>query len=336
MGDTIMRKIKYLFKTIIHMDFKNMFRITKNISKKAKKPFLITLIDIIYCGFKYQAGYYDYQEFEFYLLNKNERKTYLTRGINNQLVKKYNDKNYWYLLQDKIEFNKKFNKYLKRDWIDLRNTTLNDFKSFLKNKDYVIAKELDNCGGKGISKVKVSKNIEKLRNELIDNKQYLVEEIIKQHPSLNELYDGSVNTLRFFTYFDGKNVYILNTILKIGNNGFVDNFSSGGMYTFIDKNGKVICPAIDQKDNKITIHPTSKKEIINYEIPNFKKACDLVKKASKEIKEIKYIGWDVAITKDDACLVEGNEFPGVFQIKPSFDNGKHEGILTEYKKYMDI
>ena len=62
MGDTIMRKVKYLFKTIIHMDFKNMFRITKNISKKAKKPFLITLIDIIYCGFKYQAGYYDYQE----------------------------------------------------------------------------------------------------------------------------------------------------------------------------------------------------------------------------------------------------------------------------------
>ena len=336
MGDTIMRKVKYLFKTIIHMDFKNMFRITKNISKKAKKPFLITLIDIIYCGFKYQAGYYDYQEFEFYLLNKKERKTYLTRGINNQLVKKYNDKNYWYLLQDKIEFNKKFNKYLKRDWIDLRNTTLDDFKEFLKNKDYVIAKELDNCGGKGISKIKVNKNIEKLRNELINNKQYLVEEIIKQHPSLNELYDGSVNTLRFFTYFDGKNVYILNTILKIGNKGFVDNFSSGGMYTFINKNGKVICPAIDQKDNKITIHPTSKKEIINYKIPNFNKACELVKKASKEIKEIKYIGWDVAITKEDACLVEGNEFPGVFQIKPSFGNGKHEGILTEYKKYMDI
>ena len=62
----------------------------------------------------------------------------------------------------------------------------------------------------------------------------------------------------------------------------------------------------------------------------------MVKDASKEIKEIQYIGWDVAITEKDVCLVEGNEFPGVFQIKPSFDNGKHEGILTEYKKYMDI
>lgn len=313
-----------------------MFKIAKNVSKKAKKPFIAILIDIIHCGIKYQAGYYDYQEFEFYLLNKEERKTYLTRGINNSLVKKYNNKDYWYLLQDKIEFNKKFNKYLNRDWIDLRNTSLDDFKVFLKNKDYVIAKELDNCGGKGISKIKVTKDIEKIRNELIKNKQYLVEEIIKQNTKINKLYDGSVNTLRFFTFFDGKETHILNTIFKIGNNGFVDNFSSGGMYTFLDEKGKVICPAIDQADNKITIHPSSKEKIIDFVIPNFEKACKLVKEASKEIPEIKYIGWDVAITENDACLVEGNEFPGVFQIKPSFDNGKHEGILTKYKKYMDI
>lgn len=331
-----MRKLKYLTKTIIHMDYKNMFKIAKNVSKKAKKPFIAILIDIIHCGIKYQAGYYDYQEFEFYLLNKEERKTYLTRGINNSLVKKYNNKDYWYLLQDKIEFNKKFNKYLNRDWIDLRNTSLDDFKVFLKNKDYVIAKELDNCGGKGISKIKVTKDIEKIRNELIKNKQYLVEEIIKQNTKINKLYDGSVNTLRFFTFFDGKETHILNAIFKIGNNGFVDNFSSGGMYTFLDEKGKVICPAIDQADNKITIHPSSKEKIIDFVIPNFEKACKLVKEASKEIPEIKYIGWDVAITENDACLVEGNEFPGVFQIKPSFDNGKHEGILTKYKKYMDI
>ena len=313
-----------------------MFRIAKQVSKKAHKPYLYILFDIIRCGLKYQAGYYDYQEFEFYLLNKEERKTYLTRGINNSLVKKYNNKEYWHYLQDKIEFNTKFNKYLKRDWIDLRNTDVKDFEKFLKGKEYVIAKELDNCGGKGISKIKVTKDVKKIRNELINNKQFLVEEIIVQNKKIAKLYDGSVNTLRFFTFFDGKETHILNSIFKIGNNGFVDNFSSGGMYTFLNKEGKVICPAIDQADNKIEIHPSTKEQILGFEIPNFDKACEIVKEASKEIKEIQYIGWDVAILEKDACLVEGNEFPGVFQIKPSFDNGKHEGILTEYKKYMDI
>ena len=60
-----MRKIKFLIKAIIHLDYKNMFKVAKNVSRKAKKPFIVIFIDIIYCGFNYQAGYYDYQEFEF-------------------------------------------------------------------------------------------------------------------------------------------------------------------------------------------------------------------------------------------------------------------------------
>lgn len=333
-----MKKILFLISAIIHIDYKNMFKVAKNVSKKAKRPFLIIFIDIIYCGIKYQAGYYDYQEFEFYLLSKEERKTYLTRGINNSLVNKYNDKKYWYILQDKIEFNKKFDKYLKREWLDLRNSSLEEFKKFIKNKEYIIAKEIDNCGGKGIDKIKTNiKNAKKIYDELINNKQFLVEDLIIQNKKISKLYDQSVNTLRLFTFYDGKEVHILNSIFKIGNNGFVDNFSSGGMYTFVDKNGVIIVPAIDQADNKITIHPTSKEKILGFEIPNYDKACKAVKEASKLIPEVKYIGWDVAILENDVCLVEGNEFPGVFQIKPSFDNNvKHTGILTEYKKYMDI
>ena len=49
-----------------------MFRIAKAISKKTKKNYISIVIDMIKCGFKYQAGYYDYQEFEFYNLNNEE------------------------------------------------------------------------------------------------------------------------------------------------------------------------------------------------------------------------------------------------------------------------
>lgn len=330
-----MNKIKYLFKAIKNMDYKNMIKTTKNISNKTNKSFIHIFFDIIICGFKYGAGYYDYQEFEFYLLNRKERKTYLTRGINNMLVRKYNDKNFWYILQDKIIFNTKFNKYLKREWLDLRKSSLDEFKNFCKNKDYIIAKEIDNCGGKGISKIKITNRLNDLYNKLITNKQYLVEECIKQNNKINKLYDKSVNTLRLFTYYDGENVYVLNSIFKIGNNGFVDNFSSGGMYTFTNNKGKIIVPAIDQKDNKIIYHPTTNQKIVGFVIPNYEKAINLVKEAAKEIPEIKYIGWDVAITKNDALIIEGNEFPGVFQIKPSFEKKKfHQGLIPKYKEHM--
>ena len=293
-----MKKIKFLFKALLRMDYKSFFKITKKVSNKSKRLYIITLIDIIYCGIKYQAGYMDYQEFEFYNLNNKQRETYLTRGKNNYIVNKYNNKEYWHYLSNKLEFNEKFKKYLKRDYIDLTKASAKDFEKFINDKEYVIAKEVDNCGGLGISKIKVKDyNSKILYNKLIEN------------------------------------VHIINSIFRIGNSGFVDNFSSGGMYTFLDNNGKVIVPAIDKEDNKIDIHPTSKEKIVGFVVPNYDKAKQMVKEAAKEISEIKYIGWDVAITENDACLVEGNEFPGVFQIKPSFKKDA-EGLIPTYKKYI--
>ena len=46
------------------------------------------------CAVKYGAGYMDYDLFEMYNLTPEQRDTYLTRGRNNALVVKYNDKAY--------------------------------------------------------------------------------------------------------------------------------------------------------------------------------------------------------------------------------------------------
>lgn len=50
-----MHRIVYLLKRIIHLDYKNMFKIAKSISKKTGKNQFILLLDIIYCGIAYQA-----------------------------------------------------------------------------------------------------------------------------------------------------------------------------------------------------------------------------------------------------------------------------------------
>ena len=50
-----MRKFKYLIQRIIHLDYKNMFKIASAISKKTGKNQFILLLDIIYCGIAYQA-----------------------------------------------------------------------------------------------------------------------------------------------------------------------------------------------------------------------------------------------------------------------------------------
>lgn len=329
-----MRKVIYLFKRIIGLDYKNMFRIAKKISKKTHKNRFLIIIDMIKCGFKYQAGYYDYLEFEFYLLNDKQRSTYLTRGKNNEIIRKYNNKEKAYQFDDKQIFNKMFKQFLGRDYINLDNN-LEEFKQFLENKKEIIVKPLDGEGGKGVEKIKVNSDIEKLYQKLIDNNQTLVEEVIKQHKQMNKLYDKSVNTLRMFTFVKDGKAYFLQAILKIGNGGVIDNFSSGGMYTFVDNNGVVLAPAIDQDDNYFEKHPLTNEKIVGFQVPLFNEAVELVRKAALIVPDMAYVGWDVAIGEDKPILVEGNWFPGVFQMKPSFKENK-DGILTLYKKYMDI
>ena len=237
-----MGRIKYLFKRIIKLDYKNMFKIAKAISKKTKKNTFLIVIDMIKCGFKYQAGYYDYQEFEFYNLNSKERKTYLTRGKNNEIVKRFNDRSSFYKFENKIIFNQIFDKYLKRNWMVLDNN-FEEFEKFFKENPSIIVKPIDAEGGKGVEKFVYANNIncKELYDTLVANGQLLIEECIKQHENMNKLYSKSVNTMRMFTFYrDGKS-YFLQAVLKIGNGGVVDNFSSGGMYTYVSSTRRCIC-----------------------------------------------------------------------------------------------
>ena len=332
-----MKKIRFIFKRLRNFNFSAMFKTASIVSKKTHRLYVFVLIDIVYCGLKYQAGYNDYLEFEFYLLNNKQRKTYLTAGKNNEIVRKYNNKEYWHLLDNKIEFNKIFDKYLKREWLDLTKATVDNFKDFVSKHDVIIVKPIDDCGGNGVKKTdtKEYKSLEDLYNMLKSNKQFLVEEYIIQHEEMSRLSPSSVNTLRMFTINLNGKVNVLQAVLKIGNGGDVDNFSSGGMYTFVDDNGVVIAPAIDKEDNIYKRHPLTNEKIIGFKTPLYKQAKELVCEAAKEISQIGYIGWDIAITKNGPVVLEGNVFPGVFQIRPSFSREKI-GILPTYLKYMDI
>lgn len=332
-----MEKIKYLFKRILKLDYSNMIKIAKAVSKKTNKNLLFILFDMTKCGLKYQAGYYDYQEFEFYNLNKEQRETYLTRGKNNEIIKKFNDKAKFYIFDNKEEMYKIYNKFLKRQWMVLNENNYNDFLDFFKQNKVIIVKPIDGEGGKGIEKYEYINDEESkiVYSSLLFKKQLLVEQCIKQHPDMNKLYNKSVNTLRMFTFYKDGQAYFLQAILKVGNGGVVDNFSSGGMYTYVDDEGTVYAEAIDQMNNKYYKHPISNETIVGFKVPMFKEAVGMVKEAAKVVPEMGYIGWDVAISEDGPVLVEGNCYPGVFQVKPSLVE-KKEGIIPKYNKVMRI
>lgn len=328
-----MGKINYLLKRIRKMNYKQMFKAIEEINKETGKSKFLIFNDIIYCGFKYQAGYSDYKLFKMYDMNNKERATIITRGINNSIVKKYNDKNYIECFENKVLFNKLFNKYLNRDWLYLKEASLEDFKKFLKGKKEIIVKPLALSCGKNIEKIKLDlEPPENLYQRLLNSGQTLVEEVATQNEELNKIYPYAVNTLRVVT-LKGKVVCIF---LRIGNNGnVVDNFNHGGMVVPVEiDTGKINYPAIDKRGQVYDIHPMTKAKIKGAVIPKIAEVEKLCEDASSVVPEISYVAWDVCLGENKPCLIEGNDFPGhdVYQLPVHRSN--NIGLLPVFEKIM--
>jgi glutathione synthase/RimK-type ligase-like ATP-grasp enzyme len=91
-------------------------------------------------------------------MNKKQRQTVLTRGINNEFIKKYNDPKFTHIFQNKNEFNTYFKKFIKRDWILLSGDNEDEFNKFIKDKKEIIIKPIDGTHGDGVRKIKPDKN----------------------------------------------------------------------------------------------------------------------------------------------------------------------------------
>lgn len=308
-----MGNIKYVLKRITKMDYKAMASKINSIHKKTNISRVKIFEDMKKCAIKYGAGYMDYDLFEMYNLTPEQRDTYITRGRNAELVNKYNNKEYFHIFENKNEFNQKFEKYLKRDWIDTLSAPKEDVIKFIENHEIFMAKPIDGGCGKGIEKIK-TKNYNssaELYDYLLDNHNFELEEIIKQNDEVNKIYAGSINTVRVVTILKDNEPHVICSYFRIGNGKFVDNFNSGGMCAPVDvKTGIVQDKAIDKNKQLYENHPQTGVKIKGFKFPNWEEAIEMCKEASKIVPEMGYIGWDVCFTQDGPAFVEGNEYPG--------------------------
>lgn len=324
--------MRYLLRRILGMNYKNFLKTIKRINKKTKKSCIYLFLDIIICGIKYKAGYLDYELFEMYSLNAKERSTVLTRGKNDEFVKKYNDRSYRELFDNKYKFNTTFKNYIKRDFMLLNKGNEKEFNDFIHGKEYIVAKPINGTHGDGIMKIKPDSTTYK---KLLDTNSILVEDYILQDKEMDKLNPSSINTLRIVTLFDKGVSTVLCTYLRVGNNKIVDNFNNGGMVVPVDTDTGIInYNAIDKAGNVYEKHPATNTSFIGFKIPQFEEAKKLAIEASKVVKDVGYIGWDIGISQKGPCLIEGNDYPGhdIYQLPLHRTN--NIGVLPEFKKRM--
>ena len=308
-----MKTIGFVFKRLFGMNYKAMFDNIKAIHQKTGKSQLWVFQDMIRCSLKHGSGHVDYEQFEMYNMTEAQRATYLTRGRNNALVKQYNDPNYNHIAHNKDEFNARFDKYLDRDWALLREK--DKAIAFLQKHDLFIIKPLDGSCGAGVRKLRTADfgSPEAACDALwASDGNVLLEEVIRQHPAVDAVYPGSVNTVRAVTLYKNGKARVITTCWRLGNNGnHVDNLNAGGMVVPVDeKTGYVSQRAMDKDKIIYPTHPVTGQAIQGFQFPDWDKAMDMVCQAALEIPQIGYMGWDIAFSVNGPVLVEGNEYPG--------------------------
>lgn len=327
----------YAVKRVFRMDMSRAFGEVSRVSDKSGKSKAGVLFDMLMCGMRYGAGPSDYELFEFYNLSAAQRKTYVTRGTNNALVRKYNDKSLWHVFDNKNEFNETFSGYIHRDWLLTDGMTADRFNDFISDKKEFIYKPVDGTCGRGIEKISVSgKSAGELYEYVLNKPRGIIEEVVVQHSALSRVYPLAINTIRVVTILKDGAVTPVFAFWRIGNNGkFVDNLNSGGMAALLDiESGTVTLPAADKNGDTFEAHPYTGEKIVGFKIPMWQDIISTVCSAARIMPRVGYVGWDVALSEDSIQLIEGNCFPGhdILQL-PAYTPDKI-GLMPRIRKFL--
>ncbi|MFM1878143.1 MAG: hypothetical protein RLZZ241_1009 [Bacteroidota bacterium] len=184
--------------------------------------------------------------------------------------------------------------------------------------NYIFVKPVSLTGGYGcfrLSKANLVQDIEEAGPSLLSN-VCIHEELVIQHPELNRIHPGCINTLRLETFIDRKGeVHFLAGFMRFGvGNNHVDNTHKGGLFVGIDMERGVL-QSIGHQNMEYggaekTEHPETGTVFDGFPIPLFDETIAMVKHAVKMLPD-RYIGWDVAVTPNGPLIIEANEYPNI-------------------------
>lgn len=180
----------------------------------------------------------------------------------------------------------------------------------------------------------VVQSVEVFREKIKAGK-FLVQERIYQHEKMSAIFPKATNSVRLTSLYDKQtnDIVILPSFLKMGLGDMtVDNWAIGGLIVGLDvETGKLgewayYKPGYGEKTR---VHPDTGVVFKDFEIPFFNETKEMIRKFHMQLKEVHSIGWDITITPDGPCIIEGNDNWEISALQVT-----NHGMREEYERYM--
>lgn len=321
-------RLRYLAGRARRIDVGSVLERAKEASDEHGRWRPAIVVDMLWqAGFR-NVGFQDYIDYDFAILRRAERATYMTHPVSNQLSQKYDHPDFRGLFQDKIEFDRVFSEHLHRDWMVVDEGNADAVRAFAERLGTIVTKEPVGQAGTGVHRYHAAEieDWEAFHRGLLERGELLIEEVIAQHADLAAVCPGTVNTTRVTAFFDGEKTHILAIAQKFGRGAVSDQMTYGGFYTMLDDEGRSRGKGYDSHGHIHEFHPESGVRIADFQLPLMDEVRAFVDRVARVVPQVQYVGWDIVVTPTGPVLVEGNWAAGVYENKPSAT-----GIRTGHK-----
>ena len=263
--------------------------------------------------------------YRFFEKNHQQKNEYVTTRRKFQYVNYLNSKEDRYLLDDKYETYKLLKPYYKREAIFIKDENdIEVFQKFVNRHPICVVKPTDATYGQGVYKLEVHEDTDLSatltsmfasnkatdRDSLTKSNGIVLEELIEQDSALSVLHPESVQCLRCNTLLVNGQAHVFATSMKVGvGSQFVTSISGGSLTVGINRETGVMETGGFSETfgiDEVSVHPNTRITFKGFQVPRWKEMLSFAKEIAEKVPSIGYIAWDLALTKDGWCVIEGN------------------------------
>lgn len=146
--------------------------------------------------------------------------------------------------------------------------------------------------------------------ESIYVQDFVIQEGVRQHPSLAQFHPASLNTLRVITLRLDEQVRPIAATLRMGNGSHVDNGHAGGLLCGVNvASGRLTPFACDVLFRRYERHPLTAEVFEGKSVVSFDEVKSLARSVHGRLPYFDVLSCDIAVLENGSpCLVEVNTF----------------------------
>uniref|UniRef100_UPI004055A4C7 sugar-transfer associated ATP-grasp domain-containing protein n=1 Tax=Acetatifactor sp. TaxID=1872090 RepID=UPI004055A4C7 len=209
-----------------------------------------------------------------------------------------------------------------------------EVKELIADVGEVFAKPtVDSGSGKGCKVYNFQGGIDSVSGEPVGNvleelgEDFVIQERLRCHASISQIYPNSVNTFRIITYRwkkDNEDIIChMPILMRIGQGGsYLDNAHAGGMFIALDDDGTMHQKAFTEFRQEYERHPDTGVAFAGYRIDLLPEVIKTAEKAHVSIPQVGVVNWDLTIDEQGIpVLIEANMRSGSIWL-PEMSHGK--------------